>query len=317
MRSVLEVELAGQPWVMLVTSSPAGVLGSKDQGESWSWLLRGPEDRSAAMVAWPPGEPTRLVFAGKSMGVQLSYDAGQSWREVDFSSVDRPDDLIAADDGTLFVLTRVGQLFRSEDGGESWGIIGEPFAAIVHAVVPAPHFDVRGLLVVTTSDGVYFSDDRGDSFQRLQRYERLEDLAVQLQCESALGGPCQSDRDPRLGNGGEWLLLPGDELRWSFVGTRFALRHPEGSARVSIDGARPVLYESGEEGLIVAGMEDGWHDIVLTVVDAGEDGFRVDYVETFGPGEALPLWSWRCGCADGQAHLLWLLPGVAWWRRRR
>jgi photosystem II stability/assembly factor-like uncharacterized protein len=318
-KDVLEVTLGERETILLATTSPSGVLGSFDRGLTWTWLLQGPEERSASLVAWPPGAPSRLVFAGKSAGVRLSDDAGTSWREVELSLVDRPDALVMADDGTLIVVSRVGQLYRSEDGGETWDPIAEPFAPLIHEVRTAPYFDVRGLVIVTTSDGVFYSPDRGDHFERMPRYERLEDQAVQVSCTSALEGPCKLWPDASLGNGGAWLLLPGDRLEWSFVGDALRLVGMDGgSARVGVDGERPVLVDVVDGALFLDGLDEGWHDVVVTVVDAGADGFRVDYLETFGPGEPLPLWEWLCGCGQGGAGAwIVLLPAAFTWRRRR
>ena len=318
-RDVIEAQMHGEDVILLATTAPAGVLASTDFGQTWDWLLEGPTERSASLAVWPPDAPTRLVFASKSTGVKWSDDMGRTWVDVELAADLRPDSMVIADDGTLLLATRIGQMMRSDDGGATWVAAGEPFAPLVHIVQPAPYFAVRGLVLVGTADGVFFSADRGDHWLRLSRYARYEDHSVHLTCTSQLGGPCKRFSDDAWGNLGGYLLLPGDVLSFAFDGDAFALRGPtEGTVRIGVNGERAELVEVGPAGFEVQDLGAGWKEVEVTVVDAGADGVRVDVVEVFGEGHPVPLWAWQCaGCGGGSGGgaWLWLLP--PWWLYRR
>jgi photosystem II stability/assembly factor-like uncharacterized protein len=317
-RDVVEATLDGRPVILLAATSPSGVVASFDEGATWDWLIQGPEERSAAVAAWPPSDPTRLVFAARSAGVLVSDDRGASWSSRPFPA-QRPDLLTEADDGTLFVVTRVGQVVRSEDGGDTWSEVGPPFAPIVHTMVAAPHFDVRGLLLAGTSDGVWISPDRGDHWQRMRRYELWEDETVHLVCAAVDGAPCPRIDDPARGNLGAVRLGVGSVLSFVFRGERARLA-VEGIGRVavSVDGAETAEYDV--DGPITLELPGGaWNDVTVEVLAADGDGLVLDYAETWGLGEVVPLWGWLCGCASGPRSGWAAVPAALWLvvRRRR
>ena len=258
------------------------------------------------------------MFAARSLGVVVSDDRGATWSSRPFPA-ERPDLMTEADDGALFVVTRVGQVVRSEDGGDTWEAVGPPFAPIVHTLVAAPHFGVRGLLMAGTSDGVWFSPDRGAHWLRMRRYERWEDETVHLACALPDCASCPKIDDPERGNLGAVRLPAGSTVAFSFRGERVRLAlEGVGRVAVAVDGA--ATEERDVDGPLTLELPgDSWNDVTVEVLAADGDGLVLDYAETWGLGDVLPLWGWLCGCQQGGPPSGWGAAAVAAWlllRRR-
>ena len=93
---------------------------SEDGGKTWTQSRTGIDVGAIFAVKGDP-EGTRL-FAGTDHGVYVSTDSGQTWSKTALDDtwviavgVDPSNPL------TVLVVNRNGELYRSPDGGESWG----------------------------------------------------------------------------------------------------------------------------------------------------------------------------------------------------
>jgi photosystem II stability/assembly factor-like uncharacterized protein len=131
-------DAAGQRLMMATTNR--GLHYSRDAGDTWTFVpLDSPWQytRSIQLRAdgyqrifltngdWPPGSTGRLL---------VSDDAGQSWQErflpADLNSTVWCLGMNAADPRLIYVMTHLGQLFISEDGGDSWRRIKREFGGV-------------------------------------------------------------------------------------------------------------------------------------------------------------------------------------------
>ena len=106
----------------------------------------------------------RRVYAASAHNVYASNDGGAEWREV--KAPDSPMPIgalaVAAENPDLIYLSRSNLLWRSADGGQSWERLNNPNRWSINEIV-APSHD--RLYVATTGEGVYFSPDRGETWQ--------------------------------------------------------------------------------------------------------------------------------------------------------
>lgn len=156
---------------------------STDGGESWA---RPQLDGAAIPVVDATTLPDgRIVVTDRDGWISSSEDAGETWvgvGNVGASSGIRR--LAAAPVGraTLFASTGTGELFRSEDGGETFAKVGEglPEEAISSVAISATFADDDSMWVVSRDSGPFRSFDRGASFERvfdgLTRSRQADDL---------------------------------------------------------------------------------------------------------------------------------------------
>lgn len=280
-RDIQEVQLADGEHLLLLGDRPAALMSSLDDGVSWQTLWSMPADEPAAgLAAWPPGAATRLVVGSLAGGVVISDDIGETWASPEVAPSGTIRLLTMADDGTLFALTRVGQVWRSEDGGDRWEAVGERIPYAAEDLQTAPGFEDRGWLLIATMRGLWWSSDRGDTWHPAPRYERLEDLSFHLTClEGGLvGAECTTYADDGDGAGGGWALVPGDVITLSTEQTMLeVIGHGELLFGVEVDGVDAGLIEG------VLELDGEWHDVRLTAL--AELG--LDRIDAWGPGEVI------------------------------
>jgi hypothetical protein len=176
----------------------ATVQRSDDLGETWERAeeLGLPEASGLELARmWhvepgPPGEPTTLFAGGDPGCLFRSDDRGLTWEPntalLDHDTRDRwhpgaggmcCHSIQVAPDGTLYVAISAAGSFRSDDGGASWTPINSGVAAdfmpekypevgqCVHKLLVHPARPDR--LWQQNHCGTYRSDDRGDTWQRL------------------------------------------------------------------------------------------------------------------------------------------------------
>lgn len=179
------------PKFLLWGTDVGGVFRSTDGGENWEPCNVGYLSRGASALAVDPRNPLRVVAVGTNSathpynGIYLSADQAASWRLVkeidqslnqdvgrqalafDFSSYDPALGYCRVvywsqleEDAALFGAVRKleGGLWKSSDGGETWGRVpGSDVAGSAHlAVHPS-----TGALVAANRKGVHRSSDGG------------------------------------------------------------------------------------------------------------------------------------------------------------
>lgn len=115
----------GNPETLYGASMRAGVLKSGDGGKTWTPSNSGLGSTNVMALAVDPAD-RRIVYAGTEDGLYRSDDAGASWRKLAFPgknavalalSLSNPKTILAIE-----VAGRSeGRVYRSEDGGSTWG----------------------------------------------------------------------------------------------------------------------------------------------------------------------------------------------------
>jgi photosystem II stability/assembly factor-like uncharacterized protein len=171
------------------------------------WKLLGPNGGDARSLAYDPKDPAH-IFLGTSTGsVFVSMDGGQVWSN--FAHLGSGDDYVLdhilidpKHTTTMFVSawnvedTKSGDVFRSLDEGKTWVPLPGMHDKSIRALAMAAS-DSK-ILVSGSLDGVYRSQDAGDSWQRISplnhpELKNIESLAIDPQ-------------DPNIIYAGTWHL---------------------------------------------------------------------------------------------------------------
>ena len=228
---------------MVLAGTREGVYRSSDQGTTWQPSSEGLTELHVRWLAHHPGRPD-WVFAGtEPAALFLSRDGGQTWHErpevaqlrdkhgwyLPYSPESGCVRGLAFHGERLYAAVEVGGLLRSDDGGETWGLVGGssgdprslPEGHIhpdVHTVVVHP--SSAELVFAPTGGGFYLSKDGGETWE--QRY-RCYCRAVWVDPHDArhlVLGPADSvDRNGRIeltrDQGGTWeAASSGLEAPW-------------------------------------------------------------------------------------------------------
>ena len=164
---------------ILVGSIGDGIMRSSDGGETWLRLThrRGLHHEASIHCIVPAPTKPEIIYAGTNVGLYRSDDAGEQWKLLDtplsgyhvwVAAVDPTDaNVVYAGTGTPSPAT----IFRSEDGGTSWGKLPIPVAEECPNV-GIPRFTAltidpdnhNNLWAGIEVDGLRLSKDGGDSW---------------------------------------------------------------------------------------------------------------------------------------------------------
>jgi photosystem II stability/assembly factor-like uncharacterized protein len=149
----------------LFVAAMDGILRTPDLGRNWrimtSWDMTEPH-----AVAVDPNSRDH-VYIGLPDGIAVSHDAGQTW-------VRRHEGIRRAYTQTITVdRTKAGRvlagtekgIYLSEDGAERWRLV-QSTAQTTYDLRQSPHAPAI-FFAVTSSDGAWWSDDRGEHWRRI------------------------------------------------------------------------------------------------------------------------------------------------------
>ena len=113
------------------------------------------------------------IYAGFHEGVAVSYDGGDTWREIRVSQEELEDFMAIAinpdNPRVIYVGGHGHGVWKTEDGGRTWGLYnqGLPAQPDVHALTLSPsNPDV--VYAMLSGDELYMSGDGGRSWSRLE-----------------------------------------------------------------------------------------------------------------------------------------------------
>ena len=160
-----------------------GIMRSMDEGHSWE-PVKDELNEDVHQVAACPAAPDRVV-ANTARGVYVSDDRGLSWRH-------RAEDLgerygravaVAPDEPDLMLATVSdgphgddvhGQLYRTEDAGQSWRHVADGFPAATKSNINTHHvaFSSDGTAWACVGTRLYRGSDRGRKWSEVWRAPR-------------------------------------------------------------------------------------------------------------------------------------------------
>ncbi|HXG65116.1 MAG TPA: hypothetical protein VNO70_08405 [Blastocatellia bacterium] len=177
----------------------------------------------------------RRVYASSARNVYVSHDGGAEWREVNAPDSPMPIGAlsVSAENPDLIYLSRSNLLWRSADGGQSWERLNNPNRWSISEIVAPPH---DRLYVATTGEGVYFSPDRGETWQ-----PRRDGLPEGVGAEPVIGIE-------------DLTIHPGDPARLYVVTRFYGVYRSEDGGRSWVSGnaglPAPFLLPSPNRGII-------------------------------------------------------------------
>jgi beta-lactamase regulating signal transducer with metallopeptidase domain/photosystem II stability/assembly factor-like uncharacterized protein len=166
-----------KPGVIYMGGDVAGAYKSEDHGKHWRMINRGLTDYGVYSLAVDKKHPD-TVYAGTLGGICRSADAGEHWTFLEETGKEKQEimavrkksvRMLAVDSssGTVYAGTPTGQIFRSDDGGQTWlklyQLAGEGSIGYV-AVAEA---DPKLVLAATTTEGLIKSEDGGATWTKL------------------------------------------------------------------------------------------------------------------------------------------------------
>ncbi len=260
----------------VLLGAPTVVEYSFDDGLTWSQRYADPTaDQVSGPAGWPQTAPTRVLFSDTA-GVHYSDDGNSFSTNDDFGGQQIRALEVAGDE--VYVASRGGELWRSDDGGTTFTDLHLRTDAPVHILRAAPGFDTSNLLIIGTHDGTWTLGDATGEAPTLDRwspYERVDDASPYFGCvacddivdDNAAG---MGQLRPLGHDGVATTTLRGDHI--DIIGTDDA----GGSAELWVDGNH-VLDINDAVGVrtnpqvltTVDGLKDGWHDIEVRGVQSG------------------------------------------------
>ncbi len=273
------------PRRLYAATEGAGVWRSDDAGESWSEKNDGLLYKQAYSLAQHP--TTKELYVGtEPAAIFKSINSGDSWSELDSlrGMHDRKEwtfpgppyiphvrgmSLCRSDSDIIFGAVEEGWLIRSLDGGATWDNIREGPDFDSHTVTVIPN-NPR-IVVSTSGDGIYRSDDGGNSFDDVSdgisnRY--LTHIAVHPSRPDVLFTAGAEVSPPKWGRPGG----PGAEFYRS-DDTGKSWRRLDGDLPARLEAApRSVAGDPTDPDTLFVGLNDG--DIWMSA-DGGEGFMKI------------------------------------------
>jgi photosystem II stability/assembly factor-like uncharacterized protein len=307
--AVRALEIAPSQPDELVAGTRSGVFLSSDQGKTWGRISpEGDEEiKNLDSLAIDPRDP-RVIYAGTYHLPWLTRDGGKNWKAVIAGIIDDSDIMSLRLDETnpdRVYMSACSGIYRSENQGGEWvKLQGIPYAARrTQVIVQDP--GVPGTLYAGTTEGLWVTRDRGESWSRTTSQDWVVNGIV------VLGGKGAPERIV-LGTEGRGIEV-SDDAGVHFAEANHGFTHvivKELLADKRSPGNLLMVVERGAAE-IVESQDDGqtWSSVSMTAMERGKTRMlNADEVQ-----EVLSSpWGWMLRFEDGQ---LWLWDdGKKWWK---
>lgn len=217
----------------------SGVLLHDPEARHWNRL--GPAIQMISSAAADPSDP-RTVFFACGNGIARSTDAGATWRLVTgWRESDALQIAIDPVDGRHVYAATAWGVTVSRDGGDTWQSANTGLGETFSRGIAIDHLQ-RDRLVLANSQGLYESNDRASTWERLESFPRVAVLRLR-----------RSHADPRFwiaGTEGKGVWISRDDAHsWEPAAPALAAANVYG---VAIDP-----YEA--DHLAAGGWDSGVH----------------------------------------------------------
>lgn len=256
----------------------SGVFRSFDGGNTWTELTMGlPDSAGRIGIAIAPSAPN-IIYANYTdpitnslLGLFKSIDHGDTWASLDITSIDAVPYMwwfgkIFVDplDAEIIYLTSL-EMFRSSDGGNSWGKIFDGAHVDQHAIGINPTNTDQVFL--GNDGGVYLSMDGGSDFSKINNLPITQFYTVEIDesLPERLYGGTQDNGTNRTLTGGlaDWEKIYGGDGFYVLVNPDdndiIYAEYQNGGLVKSIDGGTSFVF--GTNGII--GSRRGWNSPVV------------------------------------------------------
>ena len=140
------------------------ILRTGDGGMSWERVHHAPEEERPLLDVWFRDE--RTGFAVGAYGYCLATeDGGRTWTSRTVSEDDlHLNRIVPAGPERLFIAAEAGEVYRSDDGGETWRTLSSPYAG---SWFGALDLDENRVLLLGLRGHLYRFDDAGESWTQV------------------------------------------------------------------------------------------------------------------------------------------------------
>jgi photosystem II stability/assembly factor-like uncharacterized protein len=160
----------------LLVGTTSGLHRSTDGGRKWTRIGETLITATVRDTVWPGPQ----LYAATDGGLFVSEDVGDSWKALDAGLPEAPLLSIVVSqyflaDPKILVGSRGAGLYRSEDGGASFERVGD--TAMASKTVEALYW-WNSLLLIGTNDGLFMSDDAGDTLREAEELDGHRILSI-------------------------------------------------------------------------------------------------------------------------------------------
>jgi len=232
---VLNKGSIAHPWVDELTVVPSDpnivwdiadvglIMRSLDAGETWTEYHNEFHHASIYALTVDPVNPRVLYAMNNGFGMFKSEDGGDGWQYLLYSpdysysiAVDPSDTSIIYSGYNRKVFENASRVYRSTEAGDGWEVVLEiPDSQAVTSVVVDPLDTDRVYVGATGSPGeIYYSDDKGDTWDRLNEdllfsnFHTQNQIAIDPQDEDvAYASPWGAGLYKTTDGGSSWTML--------------------------------------------------------------------------------------------------------------
>jgi photosystem II stability/assembly factor-like uncharacterized protein len=139
----------------------AVILRTADGGESWQKVYEAPDDFQPLLDVW--FKDALHGFAIGAYGLCLrTRDGGLHWEAMRISEDEwHLHHMAQSKNGRLYIAAEAGQIYRSDDGGDTWITLPSPYNGSFFGVLP---LEQDALIVYGLRGHVFGSEDAGDTW---------------------------------------------------------------------------------------------------------------------------------------------------------